>query len=102
MSAAAERKAMREILPAYALMTIPEVARFLGCSEEVARAMVDDRTLPSVQVGQRRHVDPIDVAVHVLAGRDGIDAAAFWERHGEQTAELARKYVARVRRMLAA
>lgn len=101
MSVASERKAMREILPQYALLSVPELASFLGCGEDVARAMVEDGTIPSVPIGARRHVDPVDAVVHVLAGREGITAAAFWERHGEHTAELAKKYLARVRRMIA-
>lgn len=102
MSVASERKAMRELLPAYALLSVPELANFLGVGEDLARDMVADGTIPSVPVGKRRQVDPLDAVVHVLAGREGITAAAYWERHGEQTAELARKYIARIRRVLAA
>lgn len=101
MSLASDRKAIREILPEYALLSLPELGRFLGVSEEVARDMVDSKAIPSVRVGQRRMVDPMDAVVYVLAEREGITAAAYWELHGEQTAELARKYVARIRRMVA-
>lgn len=102
MSVASERKAMREILPAYSLLTIPQLAAFLGCSEDVAREMVDEGVIPSIRVGKRRHVDPIDAVVHVLADREGISAADYWERHGEATADHVRRYVARIRKMPAA
>lgn len=102
MSVASERKAMRELLPQYALLGTAGVAAFLGCSEDVAREMIDDRTIPSVKVGKRRHVDPVDLVVHVLAEREGVTAEVYWSTHGEQTAELVRKYVARVRRLVAA
>lgn len=102
MSVASERKQMREILPEYALLSVPEIAKHLGCGEDVAREMVEDGTLPSVPVGKRRFVDPVDLAVHVLAGREGIAAAAYWERHGDQTIEYVRKYIQRIRRVTAA
>lgn len=93
---------MRELLPAYSLMSIPELGKFLGVGEDVARAMVQDKTIPSVGVGKRRQIDPMDAVVHVLAEREGITAAAYWERHGEATADHVRKYVARIRRVQAA
>lgn len=93
---------MAEILPSYAMMTVPQVGLFLGCSEEVAREMVAEGVIPSVVVGQRRHVDPIDVVVHVLAGREGIPASVYWDRHGEATTDHVRRYIARIRKVLAA
>ena len=98
MSRAQERKAMRETLAGYSLMGIPELAAFLGASEAIARDMVERGVIPSVLVGERQKVDPMDAAVHVLACRENISAAAYWERHGEATAELVRRYVARIRR----
>lgn len=102
MSAASDRKAMRQILPAYSLLTIPQLALFLGCGEDVAREMVDDSTIPSVRVGKRRHVDPIDAAVHVLADREGITAGEYWRIHGEATVDHVKRYVVRIRKMIAA
>lgn len=102
MSVAAERKALRDLLPRYALMSAPEVGAFLGVGEDVARDMIDAGTIPSVRVGKRRMVDPIDLVVYVLAEREGVTSAQFWAIHGEATAELAAKHVARIRRVLAA
>lgn len=102
MSVASERKAMRQLLPAYALLSIPELGKFLGISEEIARGMIKAGTIPSVKVGERRHVDPMDAVVHVLAEREGITAAAYWERHGEATADHVRRYIARIRKVQAA
>lgn len=102
MSQASERKAMADVLPAYAMLNVPKLAAFLGCSEDIAREMVDDGTIPSVRVGKRRHVDPVDAAVYVLAERDGVTAAAYWERHGEATVDHVRRYVARIRKLVAA
>jgi hypothetical protein len=101
VSRAQERKAMREALAGYSLMGIPELASFLGCSEDVARGLVDRREIPSVPVGGRQKVDPMDAAVHVLAGREGMSAEEYWDRHGEATADHVRRYVARIRKAIA-
>lgn len=93
---------MRELLPAYALLGTTEVAAFLSVGEDVAREMIDAGTIPSVRVGKRRMVDPVDLVVYVLAEREKMTAEAYWQLHGEQTAELARKYVARIRKVVAA
>ena len=102
MSLSSERKAMRELLPGYALMSTHELAQYLGVGDEVALAMVRDGTIPSVPVGKRLKVDPMDAVVHVLAGREGITSAEYWEKHGEATAEHVRRHVARLRRVQAA
>jgi excisionase family DNA binding protein len=102
LSIASERRSLVDLLPTYALLKIPELAAFLGCSEDVAREMVDAGTIPSVRIGARRHVDPVDAVVYVLAEREGITAAQFWAVNGsEQTVELVRKHVARIRRLVA-
>jgi len=93
---------MRDVLPTYSLLTIPQLAAFLGCGDDVARQMVDDGMIPSVRVGKRRHVDPIDAAVHVLADREGITAAQFWALNGDGVADLVRRYIARIRKVQAA
>jgi len=93
VSAATERKAMREVLAAFALMSVPEFARFLGVGQEVAHGMVERGEIPSVPVGRRRRIDPIDAAVYVLAGRDGVAFGDFWKLHGEATEEHARRYI---------
>lgn len=101
MSLAADRAAMRDVLPRYALLSAPEMARVLGCGEDVAREMLETGIVPSVRVGKRRHVDPIDLAVYILAERAGMTAEAYWAQHGDQAVELAKRYVARIRRWVA-
>lgn len=102
MSLASERKTMREILPSYALLSIPELGAFLGVGEGVAREMVQAGAIPSVGVGKRRQVDPMDAVVYVLAEREGVTAAEYWRVHGEAVAEHVRRYIARIRRVTAA
>lgn len=97
VSIASERKAMRELLPGYALVTPKEVAAFLRVGEDVARGMIDDGTIPSVAVGKRRHVDPMDLVAHVLAGREGLTVTEWWEAHGPVAGERIRRYLAAVR-----
>ena len=106
MSTSSERKAMGETLAGYALMGVPQLATFLDCSEATAHAIVEKGLVPSTLVGGRKKVDPMDAAVYVLAGREGLctpdgnpDGAAYWERHGEAAAEHVRRYVARIRRV---
>lgn len=102
MSKASERAAWREALAGYSLMSLPEVARFLNVAEKVVRGMVRGRVLPSVTVGGREKVDPLDLAVHVLAEREGVTAEQYWDRHGEATPEHARRMYARIRKLQAA
>lgn len=102
MSEASERKRMREGLAGYSLMGATEVAEFLKVSPPVAREMIRDGDLPSVPVGKHRKVDPIDLAVHVLAGREEITPEEYWKKHGDATPELARRYFRSVRRFTAA
>lgn len=99
MSIASERKRFREALAGYSLMGIPEVASFLDCSEPVARQMVADEVVPSVKVGKLWKVDPLDVAVYVLASKAGITAEEYWTMHGEATPEHARRLVQRIRKL---
>ena len=93
MSQASERKAMREILAEHALMSVPDLARLLDVSQEVALGIVERGEVHSVPVGRRRKIDPIDAAVYVLAGREGCTTDEYWKRHGKATAERARDYV---------
>lgn len=107
MSRASEMKAMGLALSQYPLMTVGELAAFLQCSDDHARGLLEDGTIPSCDIGRgSRHeyrVDPIDVAVHLLAGREGITAGEFWERHGPQgTPEACQRLLARIRRAPAA
>lgn len=101
MSQAAERRSMVELLPAYSLMSIPQLAKHWGCSQDVAREMVDSGKVPSIRIGGRRMIDPMDVAAYELAEREGITAAELWEKHGDATIDLMKKHVSRIRRLVA-
>lgn len=101
MSVAAERKAMRDVLPEYALLPIRELAAFLGASEDIARRMVDAGTIPSVRVGKRRLVDPMDAVAYVLAEREGMTAAQWWAITGDAAIEQIRRHVQRIKRLVA-
>lgn len=105
MSASTERRAMRDVLASWSLMTPGEVAALLSVSEDQVQRLLEAGRIPSVNrgCGSRRSlaVDPIDAAVYVLAERDGITSEAYWERHGEAAVDRARKYVDRVRKMVA-
>ena len=94
---------MCETLAAYSLMGIAEFAELLSVSVPTARQLIDSGAIPSVPVGKtRRKVDPIDAVVHILAGREGLTPTEYWRVHGDQTPEYVRKYIARVRKVLAA
>lgn len=101
MSRASQRKEMATTLAAYSLMSVMDLAAFLGCSEELAKRMVDTGVIPSVPVGKRRKVDPIDAIVHLLAGREGVTTEEYWALHGQAVPELARECYHRIRTMQA-
>ena len=105
MSASTERRAMRDVLASWSLMTPAELAAFLSVSEDQAHRLLDAGRIPSVDrgCGSRRSlaVDPIDAAVFMLAERDGMTSEAYWERHGEAAVDRARTYVQRIRKMVA-
>lgn len=99
MSKASERKAMVRAIKGYSLMGVPECAALLDCTEDVARAI----ELPSVMVGKRRKFDPVDVAVYVLAGKEGIEAAEYWTRYSESDVlENVRRFYRRAKNVAAA
>lgn len=100
MSKASERKRMTDTLAGYSLVGVKDAARFLDCSAPQVRRLLRDGVIPSVAVGCVTKIDPLDLAVHVLAGRDGISAEEYWRRHGEATPDLAWQYVARLRKLL--
>ena len=72
MSKASERRAMGQTLAAYSLVGVPVAARFLDCSETQVRKLAAAGILPGVPVGGTTKFDPLDLAVHVLAGREGV------------------------------
>lgn len=97
MSQASERQAFRETLASHSLLTTREVAQVLQVSPETARR----RDLPWIRVGSQYRLDPIDLAVHLLAKKQGTTAEALWEEHGEETPAHARRYIARIRKAVA-
>lgn len=103
MSKASEKKAMSESLASYSLMSVPQLAAFLRCSEPIATEMLDSGVIPSVPVGKRRKVDPIHAVAHLLAGEEGFDSARpWWDKHGEACIELIRVRYHRIRKVQAA
>ena len=105
MSRASDRKAMADAAarPGYALMSVPDVARILGCDADVVHRMVDAGELPGVPVGARMKLDPVVVAVHVLAREDGLTPAEYWARYGDaEVVENARRFYLRVRGLVVA
>lgn len=99
MSRAAERMHMTETLAAYSLVSVKQAAHFLDCSDTQVRKLIKAGVLPAIRVGDMLKLDPIDLAVHVLAEREKVSREAYWARHGEATPEHARRYVARVRKV---
>lgn len=102
VSKASDRKAMSEVLAAYSLMSVADVAHCLGCSDRHVRTLVRRGVLPGIRVGELTKIDPIDVAVYMLAGRAGMTSAEYWQAHGEATPERARDLVATIRKATAA
>lgn len=102
MSRASDRKQMGDALAAYSLVSTTVAARFLDCSPPQVRKLLKAGVLPGVQVGAETKIDPLDLAVHVLAAREKVSREEYWRRHGEATPEHAWRYVARIRKLQAA
>lgn len=106
MSAASERKALRDELAGYPLMTVPALAAFLHCSVDHARGLLADGAIPAVNIGRgsrtEYRIDPVAAAVYVLAQQEGVSVEAFWEAHGPNgTVERCRRLVQQIRRVAA-
>lgn len=102
MSASSERKAMREALAPYALMTTGEVAAFLQCSKPTARKRLEELGVPVIGPTHDPKVDPVDLFLAVVAERAGKTVDAYLAEHGEaQAVDNARRYYRRVRRFAA-
>lgn len=92
---------MGETLAAYSLVSTKVAAAFLDSTPPTVRKLVRDGVLPGIQVGAEIKLDPMDLAVHVLAARENVDRVTYWQKHGEATPEHARRYVARIRKLQA-
>src|SRR5688572_6216786 len=81
---------MIEQVSGYALMSVPQMAALLDCDSEIAHAMVDAGTIPSVLVGKRKKGRPggcgrvrarlqrVDLSGRVLAAlRRGADGRKY-------------------------
>lgn len=101
MSLCSEMKKCRDLLVSYPLMSTREVAAFLRIDKATVNRLFIDKAIPWVMVGSQYRVDPLDLAVYFLAGRDGISADEYWELHGEATPEYARRYFRRIMKLLA-
>jgi len=96
MSRASERRAQGETLAAWSLMSIGEAAKHLDCSVDSAKKLPG---FPWVRIGALWKADPLDVAVYVLAQKEGKTPAEFWSEHGEETPAYAGRYFRRLRKM---
>jgi len=103
MSIASERKDMREWLPEYALMTLKELAAFLGVTPETAKQKLLAGHLPWVRRGMSAYgIDPLDVMVYMLAEKAGQTMEEYWAEHGDRAVDLAWEYYRRIRRFRSA
>lgn len=104
MSRESERKRMREAMAAYTLLTTAEVAHIIRRSPETARARMKKGTLKCVRIGGDYLMDPLDLAVHILAEREGVSFEEFWEAHEEndEIVDLTRAMIRRWRKLDAA
>lgn len=102
MSVASERKAIRDLLPKYCLISIEQCGKLWDCDGATAQKTIEEFHIPTVKVGSRFKVDPVDAAVHILAQREGITFGQYMEKYGDAAAENAGRYFGRVRRFLAA
>lgn len=106
MSIASERKALREALVSYPLMTVQHLASFLECSADHTRGLLEDGAIPFCNIGRGKRreyrVDPVEAAVFLLRQAEGLTRDEFWEKHGPNgTTELCRQLLNRIRRTAA-
>jgi excisionase family DNA binding protein len=93
MSEASEKKRMKDVIVTYHMLLPRECAEFLRCSERHIISLIDRGILPGVRVGRLWRVDPIDLAVHVLAEREGITREEYWDKYDEDTSLHTRRLV---------
>lgn len=93
---------MRRTLSDYALLTVPDAARFLKVSAPTVRRMIEDGRLPSISTLSHQKIDPLDLFLYVVAEREGMSVEAYVEKHGpERAADAARERYRMVRRFAA-
>ena len=70
MSQTSERLKMMRDAEGY-LIRVPAFARLLGCEIDEAKKLIEDGTIPSMQVGKQIRVDPIDAFVLLISRETG-------------------------------
>jgi hypothetical protein len=102
VSRASERKNMVQAIAGYALMGVPEFARLLDVDDDVAHGIVDSGAIPSLLIGKRKKLDPVDVAVYVLAVKERCSMPEYWQRYSEaDVLENARRFYRHARTVAA-
>ena len=100
MSHATDRWGMVRSVPGWSLFGVPRLAKMLGCSHEVAHRMLDDGEIPWLMVGKRKKVDPLHVAIYILAGQENITPVEYWSRYSEDDLlENVERFYRRARRI---
>jgi len=93
MSRASESKRMIEAVAGYSLMSVPQAAEVLDVSADTLHVLIEAGRIPAIPVGERLKIDPIDVAVHILAAKEGVAPAEYRARYGDAVvATNARRY----------
>lgn len=98
MSIASEAKKDCETMAAYALMDVKQVSAFLRVAPSTVRTL----DLPWVHVGKQMKLNPLHLAVYMLAQEEGVTVEAYWAEHGEASVDHAQRYIRRIRKLLAA
>ena len=98
MSEATERHRHSLTLAAYSLVSLRVAAAFLDVKVETIKLMISEGELPAIPVRKRFKIDPLDLAVLVLASKAGITPTEFWARHGDDTPAHARLYIDHIRK----
>ena len=99
MRTSSERRGFSDLIPGHALVGLPTVAKFLDVGRDVVNQLIETGQLRVVMVGKRQKVDPVTLAVFVMAREQGMAPDQYWARHGESTMDHARRYFARLRRL---
>ncbi len=76
-----------ETLAGYRLMTVAEVAAFLKIDPEKVVELIDGGRLASMQLGFDQRVDPHDLVLFTVAGRENLTTQELLERYGPEQVE---------------
>ena len=98
MSVATERHRHGLTLAAYSLVSLKVAAAFLDVKVETVKLMIQEGELPAIPVRKRFKIDPLDLAVLVLASKAGITPREYWSKYGDDTPAHARLYFDHIRK----